>query len=187
MKKRCMAGLSAVILMALSIVTAGAQKNTQAEAMMAAAQQKETVEGDLNAAIKQYREIATKYAKTDRAAAAMALLRMADAYRKMGDAQSRKVYEQVVKDFSDQKDAVTLARARREESASGRPNLADRMGPRSLIGIPGRLLFRRPFLFLHGRRGDVFLHEIATGVDRNLTKPAKGRQRWRDRFRHIAG
>ena len=39
-------------------------------------------------------------------------MRMAECYQKLGDAESRKIYEQVVKDYADQKEAVTLARAR---------------------------------------------------------------------------
>ena len=45
-------------------------------------------------------------------AAASALLRAADAYRTMGDAESRKLYEQVIKEYPNQAEAVTLAKLR---------------------------------------------------------------------------
>src|SRR5262249_27065590 len=74
-----------------------AQQRKQQEIDLQAAIRTETVNGDLKAAIKQYSEIVSKY-KTDRAVAAMALVRMADAYQKMGDAESRKIYELVVRE-----------------------------------------------------------------------------------------
>ena len=59
-----------------------------------------------------YGEIAAKYAKSDRGVAATALVHMAECYQKMGDAESRKIYEHVVRDFADQKEAVAVAHAR---------------------------------------------------------------------------
>src|SRR5258708_36996326 len=89
---------------------AAPQKKTDPEVSLQAAVQTETVDGDLNGAIKQYAAIVAKY-KNDRAVTAMALVHMAECYQKMGAAESRKIYEQVVKDYADQKEAVTLARA----------------------------------------------------------------------------
>src|SRR5256885_14777371 len=37
---------------------------------------------------------------------------MADCYQKLGDAESQKIYERIVREYVDQKDAVTMARAR---------------------------------------------------------------------------
>ena len=47
----------------------------------------------------------------NRAVAAQALVRMAECYQKLGDSESRKIYEQIVRDYTDQKDAVTVAKA----------------------------------------------------------------------------
>src|SRR5262249_51377648 len=109
--KRSLTGLTIAALLAICVTSIAAQKNPQAEAMMAAAEQKATIEGNLDSAIKQYKTIVDKYAKTDRAVAAMALIRMAELYRKIGDAQSRSTYQQVINDYSDHKEAVTLAKA----------------------------------------------------------------------------
>jgi Tol biopolymer transport system component len=108
---RCIRGILAAIAAVLLTVPAEAQKKTGADAMFEAARQKETLEGDLTGAIKQYRAIVAKH-KNDRAVTAMALVRMAEAYQKTGDAESRKIYEQVVREYGDQKEAVALARAR---------------------------------------------------------------------------
>src|SRR4051812_24986247 len=92
--------LGSALLLAAALGVA--QQRKQQDIDLQAAVRKETVEGDLNGAIKQYTAIASKY-KSDRAAVSMALVHMADCYRKMGDAESRKLYEQVVKDYADQK------------------------------------------------------------------------------------
>src|SRR5579863_7065324 len=83
---RCTAGLLAAITVALLIAPAGAQRKNEADTMLEAARQKEALEGDLNGAIKAYSAVVAKYVKTDRAVTAMALVYMAECYRKMGDA-----------------------------------------------------------------------------------------------------
>src|SRR5437016_5701089 len=83
-----------------------------AERLLKAAQNTELVDGNPQAAIKQYQAIVAKYGKTDRAVAASALIHLAKCYEKMGNAEARRTYEQVVKDYADQKEAVAEARAR---------------------------------------------------------------------------
>ena len=72
---------------------------------------KETVQGDLKAAIDLYRK-AVKEAGSNRALAAKALLRVGECYEKLGDTEARKAYEQIVREFGDQKELVDQARAR---------------------------------------------------------------------------
>jgi len=88
-------------------VTAPAQKS--AEVALRAAMETETVKGDLKGAIDQYKKIA---AGKDRALAAKALVRMAECYQKLGDSESRRIYERLVKDYADQKEAVAIARVK---------------------------------------------------------------------------
>jgi Tol biopolymer transport system component len=85
-----------------------AQERT--DVALRAAMETETVKGDLHAAIDQYRKLAAQ--TRDRAIAATALVRMAECYQKLGDAQARSIYEQIARDYTDQKDAVAIARAR---------------------------------------------------------------------------
>lgn len=82
----------------------------RSDVALRAAMETETVKGDLKAAIEQYRRIASQ--TRDRAIAATALVRMAECYQKLGDAQARSIYERIARDYADQKDAVAIARAR---------------------------------------------------------------------------
>jgi len=102
-----------VLLAGLTILAGfvAAQQRRQSEIDLQAAIRQESVNGDLKAAIKQYASVAAKYAKRDRATAAMALVHEAQTYQKLGDAQSKKIFAQILKDYADQKDAVALARA----------------------------------------------------------------------------
>jgi len=118
---------SILIGMLAALLTAGAESN-EAERQLKAVMNAELVNGDLRTAIKQYGEIAAKY-KNDRAVAAMALVRMAEAYQKMGDTDAKKVYERVMREYGDQKEAVSLARARLGGSSQGSGTLSTRLVP----------------------------------------------------------
>jgi Tol biopolymer transport system component len=82
----------------------------QADVTLQRAIRKETLEGDLKGAIALYEKTLSE-AKNDRAVAAKALIRMAECHQKLGDSESQKIYERVVREFGDQKEAST-ARAR---------------------------------------------------------------------------
>jgi tetratricopeptide (TPR) repeat protein len=73
----------------------------QARVLMQAAETKATVEGDLKAAIALYQN-AVKEAGPNRGIAAQALLRRAECYQKLGDAEANKIYERLIRDFADQ-------------------------------------------------------------------------------------
>jgi Tol biopolymer transport system component len=86
----------------------GAQKQDSAERQLKAAMNMELVDGNLKGAIEQYKKIAQN---SNRTIAAQALLHMAECYQKLGDAESRKIYEQIVRDYGDQKEMAAAARA----------------------------------------------------------------------------
>jgi TolA-binding protein len=88
-----------------------AQQRKQSEIDLQAAIRLETVDGDLNGAITQYKQIVEKYAKTDRATAAAALLQIADCSTKLGNVDAPKIYQRLATDFADQP-AGAVARAR---------------------------------------------------------------------------
>jgi len=58
----------------------------------------ERADGNLDEALKLYQRVVKEFSR-DRALAAKALVRMAECYQKLGDAQSRTVYERVVREF----------------------------------------------------------------------------------------
>jgi hypothetical protein len=95
----------------LSIVAGGtltpaAGWQASRSAGLAAAMDKD-VRGDLKGAIDAYREIADG---KDRALAARALVRMAACHRKLGDAEARKLYDRVTREFADHEEAVADAK-----------------------------------------------------------------------------
>src|SRR6266542_2050124 len=100
-----------ILTLAAAVALLAADKPDPAQVMFEAAKKKEVVDGDLKGAIAQYKAIAENHA-ANRAVAANALMRMAECYQKLGDSEARKIYERLVRDFGDQKEAVTLARAR---------------------------------------------------------------------------
>jgi Tol biopolymer transport system component len=163
--KRIVIGILAATL------AAGAQTRNEAERMLKAARNAELVDGNLNAAIKQYDAIIAKYKKSDRAVTAGALVRKAECLQKQGDSEARKIYEQVVKDYADQKEAVAMARAR---LGVGGPagQLATRAvwtGPKT-DGVESSLSPDGRFIaFPDWDTGNLGLHDLVTGADRLLT------------------
>jgi Tol biopolymer transport system component len=138
--------------------------------------QQETVTGNLKTAIDEYKKIVAR-AGSNRPIAAKALVRMAECYQKMGDTEARKIYEQVVKEYGDQKDAVAMALlqlGKQPEAGDGRtsfrqiwtlPAEGDVFGT---ISRDGRYL---PYM-RWDQHGDLFLHDFSTGTDRRLTNTA---------------
>jgi Tol biopolymer transport system component len=115
-------------VLAAALAVQSAPGDDRADVLLQAAMKTETVDGDLKGAIKLYGVIATRY-KSDRAVAAKALVHMAECYRKMGDAEARKIYERVVREYGDQKESVEKARAglaASAEPAKSRALLANR-------------------------------------------------------------
>jgi Tol biopolymer transport system component len=70
---------------------------------------RERAAGDIQGAIQLYRQVA---ASSDRALAARALLRLGEAYEKLGARESQAAYERIVRDFADQTEPANAARAR---------------------------------------------------------------------------
>jgi len=82
------AGAWAVVGVALVCTLSAQQGTAQSDRQFQAALQKETVDGNLRGAIEDYRSIAMRPGVA-RDLASQALLRMADAYQKLGDPQGR--------------------------------------------------------------------------------------------------
>jgi tetratricopeptide (TPR) repeat protein len=124
------------MIAALAVVSLSAQ----ADVTLEKARRKETLEGDLKGAIALYTK-AIAEAKGDRSLSAKALIRMAECHQKLGDAEARTIYERIVRDYDDQKDAVSIARARLGRTARVEVANGDRpvwRGPE--VDIFGRIL-----------------------------------------------
>jgi Tol biopolymer transport system component len=109
--------VAALLIAAMPLISAQ-QPGTQAEKLLASAEHKATVDGDLRAAIDEYKK-ALAAAGGSRALAARALLRMAECHQKLGEAEAQVIYARLVREFSDQNDTVVVARARL--SSAGAP------------------------------------------------------------------
>jgi len=171
-KRLCL--LIAVLLTAGLQPVAARQISAQGEKLLAAAQHKATIDGDLKGAIEDYRKIVTG-AGANRALAAQALVQMAECYQKLGDVESSRIYERVVREYADQADAVSVARARlgRIKSAAGESGIVTRQvwtGPKVDPGLVGTVTADgRLVSFVDWSTGNIALHDLATGSDRPLT------------------
>jgi Tol biopolymer transport system component len=172
MMTRSILSIFGIVAVGVSLVTA---QNTPAT-MMEAARKTAVVDGDLNGAIKQYKAIVETYAKTDRATAATALVRMAADYQKLGRvAESQAAYERVVREFSDQRDAISEARAR---LASAQSPAVSQSGPTARRIWAGSGVYPgvnpspddRYLSFTGATPGpDVVVRDLRTGTNRRVT------------------
>jgi len=162
-----------LLLMAAAVLGAAQPKNP--DAALGAARHLEEAEGNYPAAIEAYKKFLAQYGK-DRALAAKALVRMGQCYEKLGDAEARKAYERVVRDFGDQKDPAETARTRLSalERAGG-------------LGRPPGMTLRKVWATERGwlegspspdgryhsfhdwQTGDLALRDLVTGQNRRLT------------------
>jgi Tol biopolymer transport system component len=164
--------LIAALLVAGLQPTAARQISAQGEKLLAGAQHKATVDGDLKGAIEDYRKIVAG-AGADRALAAQALLQMADCYQKLGDAESSKIYERVLREYADQAEAASVARAKlgRIKSAAGETGIVTRQvwtGPKvdfrpGTVSADGRFI-----TYTDWSTGSLALHDFTGGTDRQL-------------------
>src|ERR1051326_9068684 len=160
----------AITLIVLTVALL-AQNSRPAEVELRAAQQKAEVEGDLSGAIKQYQAITTKY-KNDRGIVAMALVRMAECYEKLGDTESRKLYQRVVREYADVQDQAAVAKARLDKQ--GNALASDGHGKRLLcsdcgdyedtISADGRYV-----AFADYATGDAAIRDLFTGETKRVT------------------
>jgi len=88
-----------------------AQVVTEAERLLQKAILLETVDGNLQAAIEQYRKIVAENG-SNRGVAARALLQLAGCYEKLGEAQARGTYERLIASYPEQTSEVAAARSR---------------------------------------------------------------------------
>jgi len=128
---------------------------------------KERSEGNLKEAIRLYQQVVDKYGK-DRALAARALVAMAECYQKLGDSQSHKIYQQIVRDYADQKEAVATARAKLGGADPQNVITLKQVWSGSKVDVYGSVSLDGRYLSFvdwtsHGNLG---LHDLTTGTDR---------------------
>jgi Tol biopolymer transport system component len=150
------------------------------EVQLQRAVQREMATGDTKAAIAEYRRIADR-AGANKVVAAQAMLRLAEAYAKQGDAQARTVYEQIVARYADQTEVVAAARSRlgtsrpqpfgaaiRRRVWTG-PEIEQQVRGRVRVSPDGRFL-----AFAANSWNDLIVREITTGAQRVLVHNLSG-------------
>ena len=152
------------VLMATVVVlgaTALAQPARPPEVALQAAIRTETIDGDLRKAIQQYEAVAKG---SDRVAGAQALLRMADCYQKLGDAQARSTYERLVRDFAEQTQAVATARGRLGASgASGAAVVARQLWTTTLFNQVTIASDGRTAAIKNPNSSEIQIRDLVTG------------------------
>lgn len=112
-----------VAALGLAMLTAAAlpaQKPAESDLLFQAATHAELIEGNLEQAIRLYRELVSKHAG-DRPLAARALVRMGACYQKLRKKEARDAYQRVLREYADQAEAVQIARSRLRELDDSRP------------------------------------------------------------------
>jgi len=165
-----------VMAMVVAVLAATTMAQVRADVALRAAVEQETVKGDLKGAIEAYRKIVDGY-PDNRSVRAQALVRMAGCYQKLGDAQAADVYNRVVREFSDQGEAVALARtsltrmSRPVAAAALTVNQMLWSAPPSFyyftgdVTSDGRLV---PYIDWEGARQDLNVYDLTTGRSRRL-------------------
>jgi hypothetical protein len=147
----------------------------QPKLLLEEATKKELVDGDLKGAIEIYQKILSLEG-VPRASVARALLHLGQCYEKLGSTEARKAYERLVREFADQPEETTAARARL--SALGGQDTAMRVrqvwaGPHDdLLGAPTR--DGRSLTCQDWPSENLTVRDLATGQKRMLTSKAKG-------------
>jgi dipeptidyl aminopeptidase/acylaminoacyl peptidase len=158
--------LIAVCLMALTLPSLSAN-DQRARVLLQAAEAKAKLEGDLNGAIKIYRD-AEKEAGANRALVAQALVKMAEAYQQLGDAAAQKIYRRVVSDFSDQKESAVIAQARlvpspRTAAGATLRDVSD-LNKSGNVSADGRFA-----TYVNWETGNIGVRDLVSGTSRDVT------------------
>jgi Tol biopolymer transport system component len=169
------AALITALLLAVALAAGAAaqKKPATAEELLGAALHQEEVEGNLERAIATYKKVVAE-AGANRALAARALVRMGQCYEKLGNAEARKAYERVVREFADQPESSKVARERLSALAGGgRAEVAMRRvwvaGRDQPVGISAD---GRYAVFVAQAARDLWLRDLQSGEQRRITKDA---------------
>jgi Tol biopolymer transport system component len=169
-----------VLMVTIAGLLAGAPlaQGQSAADLYQSAVQLEEVKGDLEKAIAAYRGIVERFAN-DRTTAGKAQLRLGICYERLGRPEARGAFEAVIRNYSDQPDLVTQARARLASSSdrSGEPGdtamIARQVWTGTEVSLEGKPSADGRYLtyvdWTSTRTGNVAIRDLATGQNRRLT------------------
>lgn len=138
---------------------------------------KEQAEGKLQDAIQLYRRIVADPA-ADRALKARALLQIGRCHEKLGNEGARKAYDDLVRQYPDQADAVTEARRRlvAMSSPAGPSSAATADPVARKLSLPRGAPSPDGQYFAYDQGGDLTIRNVRTGQTRKITKGTPGEE-----------
>jgi Tol biopolymer transport system component len=173
-----------IVLSGLFLFAGSALQTDAPGVRLRAAIEKEEVEGDLQAAIEQYKKIVADNGD-NRVIAARALLRLGGCYEKLGREEAQKTYRQLIHDFPDQVDAVQVAKEKLTLLEKGSSNMSLRLvweGPE--VDITGETSpDGRYICYTDWDTGDIAIHNLTTGENRRLSGQTENDGSWADSSR----
>ena len=102
--------------------------------------------------------------------AAKALVRMAECYQKLGNAEAQKMYERLVRDFADKPEGAIARTRLRTTGSEASAGFILKALPRS-DGLPGTVSpDGRHMAFTSWDDGNLYVRDLRTGTDRALTQ-----------------
>lgn len=171
-KRRVESVLGVVLVLTLVVATSAFAQQT-AEQLLQSGLYQEDVKGDLDEAIKAYERILNEFPK-NRPVAAQALLHIGLCYEKLGETEARKHYQQLIQEYGDQPALVAQARVRLSKLGFGTNGETLAMSTRQ-VWAPSLDDMGRPspdgryFSYVNWDKGNLALHDIETGENRDLT------------------
>ena len=181
--------LAVIALAAVPLVLAAQSGND----LFQKALSKERAEGQLTEAIALYERIVKEFG-SDRPLAAKALLQMGRCYERLGKSEALQSYERLLREYGDQRaiadDARTRLAALAGRDAAARNDAVARqraggMASRHVWTLPGsgtitgtvsrdgRYVPYTDWAVPKGKGGELFLHDLQSGADRQLTNDVK--------------
>jgi len=168
-----------VLVFAFVLVSSGYGQQT-AEQLYQSALYKEEIEGEMDAAIKIYETVIKQYPE-NRSVVAKTYLHIGLCHEKLGNAEARKSYERVVSDYADQTEPTKLARERLSALSIAGAGTIERTEPAmSRIWVAGKNLIvgssqnGRYIAIYSNETGDLWIHDLQSGEDRQITHEASG-------------
>jgi Tol biopolymer transport system component len=165
--------LAGIVVLSAAILAAWSVPQAEDPAvLLRAAIEKEEVDGNLEAAIEQYKHV-IKIAGVNRAVAAQALLRLGGCYEKRGPEEARRTYQQLIRDYGEQAKEVAAARQRLAALTAGPPVRESRL---TIRRVPDLDMYAKPspdgkyLAFTEWKAGNLAVLDVATGATRTLTK-----------------
>jgi Tol biopolymer transport system component len=160
-------------------------KSDRAEVALQAAIKTEMVDGDLKAAIEQYKKIIA-IRGASRQTVAKAMLRLGGCYEKLGLKEAQQIYKRLINDYSENKYEVSVARirlaslertlAQKNEKENGTESEGIRI--KSIWKVPGTDFLGsvspdgRFHAYIYWGEGDLAIRDLISGENKILTYDA---------------